>query len=208
MAELIRIWPQLGEIRRRVSRSRSRSTRNTRSISTARPPMSRPIGATRALELPDELDYAAMTGLSMEVRQKLESIRPRTIGQAGRIDGMTPAALTLLAAHIRRGGKRSPRRLDQAAHDATKPCRTALADDRAQAIALNQDSVSRETWARLDRFVALLLAVAAGHEPGRAVDASPRSGPAMSPTRSSSCRWRRTPGAGSISAPAPAFPAS
>jgi len=38
----------------------------------------------------------------MEIRQKLESIRPRTIGQASRIDGMTPAALTLLAAHVRR----------------------------------------------------------------------------------------------------------
>jgi tRNA uridine 5-carboxymethylaminomethyl modification enzyme len=38
----------------------------------------------------------------MEVRQKLESVRPQTLGQAGRIDGMTPAALTLLAAHIRR----------------------------------------------------------------------------------------------------------
>ena len=50
--------------------------------------------------------YAGMTALSMEVRQKLESIRPRTIGQAGRIDGMTPAALTLLAAHVRRGGSK------------------------------------------------------------------------------------------------------
>jgi tRNA uridine 5-carboxymethylaminomethyl modification enzyme len=55
-----------------------------------------------SLELSPDLDYAAMRGLSTEVRQKLESIRPRTIGQAGRIDGMTPAALTLLAAHIRR----------------------------------------------------------------------------------------------------------
>ena len=37
-----------------------------------------------------------MTGLSIEVRQKLGIVRPRTVGQAGRIDGMTPAALTLL----------------------------------------------------------------------------------------------------------------
>jgi tRNA uridine 5-carboxymethylaminomethyl modification enzyme len=56
------------------------------------------------LALPDDLDYATMTALSWEVRHKLQSIRPRTIGQAGRIDGITPAALTLLAAHIRRNG--------------------------------------------------------------------------------------------------------
>jgi tRNA uridine 5-carboxymethylaminomethyl modification enzyme len=55
-----------------------------------------------SLELADDLDYAAMTGLSLEVRHKLQSIRPRTIGHAARIDGITPAALTLLAAHVRR----------------------------------------------------------------------------------------------------------
>src|SRR5262249_42657761 len=58
-----------------------------------------------SLELQDGLDYASMTGLSMEVRQKLDTIRPRTIGQASRIDGVTPAALTLLAAHVRRKRK-------------------------------------------------------------------------------------------------------
>ena len=56
-----------------------------------------------SLVLPDEIDYAALGGLSNEVRQKLQAHRPRTIGQAGRIDGMTPAALTLLVAHLRRG---------------------------------------------------------------------------------------------------------
>jgi tRNA uridine 5-carboxymethylaminomethyl modification enzyme len=59
------------------------------------------------LELPDDLDYGAMAALSWEVRHKLQSIRPRTIGQAGRIDGITPAALTLLAAHIRRKGAKT-----------------------------------------------------------------------------------------------------
>jgi tRNA uridine 5-carboxymethylaminomethyl modification enzyme len=54
------------------------------------------------LELPVALDYDGLPGLSMEARQKLTAIRPRTLGQASRIDGMTPAALTLLAAHIRR----------------------------------------------------------------------------------------------------------
>ena len=53
-------------------------------------------------ELPEELDYAALKGLSNEIRQKLQALRPGTIGQAGRIDGITPAALTLLVAHVRR----------------------------------------------------------------------------------------------------------
>jgi tRNA uridine 5-carboxymethylaminomethyl modification enzyme len=55
-----------------------------------------------SFELPSEFDYATLPGLSNEVRQKLGAIRPRTIGQAGRIDGITPAALTLLVAHARR----------------------------------------------------------------------------------------------------------
>jgi tRNA uridine 5-carboxymethylaminomethyl modification enzyme len=54
------------------------------------------------LELPEGIDYAQLGGLSTEIRQKLEAVRPRTVGQAGRIDGMTPVALSLLLAHIRR----------------------------------------------------------------------------------------------------------
>lgn len=56
-----------------------------------------------SLALPDDIDYATVKGLSNEARAKLAAIRPRTIGQAGRIDGLTPAALTLLVGHIRRG---------------------------------------------------------------------------------------------------------
>lgn len=61
-----------------------------------------------AIELPDQLDYSTLAGLSNEIRQKLEARRPRTIGQAGQIDGITPAALTLLAAHVRRKGRGRP----------------------------------------------------------------------------------------------------
>ncbi len=54
------------------------------------------------LALPEALDYQSIVGLSTELRGKLAWLRPRTLGQAQRIDGMTPSALTLLAARARR----------------------------------------------------------------------------------------------------------
>ena len=57
--------------------------------------------------LPDELDYADIPGLSNEARHKLGTAKPRTVGQAGRIDGITPAALTLLAAYLRRSSRQA-----------------------------------------------------------------------------------------------------
>ena len=55
-----------------------------------------------ALELPAELDYAAVPGLSNEARQKLSAVRPQTLGQASRIEGLTPGAITSLLAFVRR----------------------------------------------------------------------------------------------------------
>jgi tRNA uridine 5-carboxymethylaminomethyl modification enzyme len=54
------------------------------------------------LRLPTGLDYAAVGGLSNEVREKLIAVRPLTLGQAARIEGVTPGALTALLAHVRR----------------------------------------------------------------------------------------------------------
>jgi tRNA uridine 5-carboxymethylaminomethyl modification enzyme len=54
-----------------------------------------------ALNLPADLDYQTIAGLSTEVVQKLGRIRPTTLGQAARIDGITPAALTIVLAHVR-----------------------------------------------------------------------------------------------------------
>jgi len=53
-----------------------------------------------------DIDYALVPGLSNEARAKLEKMRPHTVGQAGRIDGMTPAALGILAAYLRREARR------------------------------------------------------------------------------------------------------
>ena len=54
-------------------------------------------------EIPDWIDYAGIPGLSAELRQKLIAFRPATIAKAQAIEGMTPAAVTLLLSIIRRG---------------------------------------------------------------------------------------------------------
>jgi tRNA uridine 5-carboxymethylaminomethyl modification enzyme len=54
-----------------------------------------------------DIDYGLVPGLSNEVRAKLQAERPWTVGQAGRIDGTTPAALGILAAYLRRGARKT-----------------------------------------------------------------------------------------------------
>jgi tRNA uridine 5-carboxymethylaminomethyl modification enzyme len=55
--------------------------------------------------LPESLDFMGLPGLSNEIRLKLDLVKPRTLGQAARIEGITPAAITLLAAHARKQGR-------------------------------------------------------------------------------------------------------
>ncbi|MDP1996939.1 MAG: tRNA uridine-5-carboxymethylaminomethyl(34) synthesis enzyme MnmG, partial [Gallionella sp.] len=55
------------------------------------------------LGLPEDLDYCEVRGLSIEVQQKLNQHKPETVGQAARISGITPAAISLLLVHIKRG---------------------------------------------------------------------------------------------------------
>jgi tRNA uridine 5-carboxymethylaminomethyl modification enzyme len=56
-----------------------------------------------SLPLPQNLDYRQVHGLSAEAQQKLNQHKPETIGQASRISGMTPAAISLLLVHLKRG---------------------------------------------------------------------------------------------------------
>ena len=79
-----------------------------------------------ATPIPADLDYTQISGLSNEVRQKLIAQRPQTIGQAGRIPGMTPAAVSLLLVHLKKRRKvasateqRAPTQPEVPASDAT-----------------------------------------------------------------------------------------
>ncbi|HSO48641.1 MAG TPA: tRNA uridine-5-carboxymethylaminomethyl(34) synthesis enzyme MnmG, partial [Rhizobiaceae bacterium] len=55
-----------------------------------------------SLAIPEEFDYQALSGLSHELVQRLEKVRPASLGQAGRLEGMTPAAVTLILTHLKR----------------------------------------------------------------------------------------------------------
>jgi tRNA uridine 5-carboxymethylaminomethyl modification enzyme len=101
ITRLARIWPRLGELPPKIAEQIEIDAKYDVYLSR----QAADIAAYRrdeSLELPEGLDYAQLRGLSNEVRHKLTSLRPRTIGQAGRIDGITPAALTLLVAHLKR----------------------------------------------------------------------------------------------------------
>src|SRR5262249_46656669 len=56
-----------------------------------------------SMPLPLHLDYAGLAGLSNEVRQKLREIRPATLGQAARVPGVTPVAVSILLVHLKKG---------------------------------------------------------------------------------------------------------
>jgi tRNA uridine 5-carboxymethylaminomethyl modification enzyme len=99
--DLLRLWPGLADVPVRL---RDRLEADAK-YAVYLPRQEADIVSYRRDEsilLPDALDYDSLSGLSAELRGKLRSIRPRTLGQAGRVEGMTPAAMTLLAAHARR----------------------------------------------------------------------------------------------------------
>jgi tRNA uridine 5-carboxymethylaminomethyl modification enzyme len=86
----------------RSSSSRSRSRPSIRATSIGSPRRWRR-ASQRGNALPEDIDYTRIGGLSNEIQQKLIRHRPETIGQASRIQGMTPAAISILLVHLKRG---------------------------------------------------------------------------------------------------------
>jgi tRNA uridine 5-carboxymethylaminomethyl modification enzyme len=101
IARLAKIWPDIGAIPAPIGEQVATDaqyavylTRQQADVDAMR--------RDEDLALPVDLDYAAIAGLSTEVRQKLSDVRPDNLGQAGRIDGITPAALTRLLSYVKR----------------------------------------------------------------------------------------------------------
>jgi tRNA uridine 5-carboxymethylaminomethyl modification enzyme len=100
LSRLSGIWPELGDIDSAVAEQLSIDAQYAGYLDRQEADILA-FRRDEGLRLPTEIDYHAVNGLSAEAKQKLTAIRPATIGQASRIDGVTPAALTLVLAHVK-----------------------------------------------------------------------------------------------------------
>ncbi len=110
---LARVWPELAEIPGRLVARLEADAKYAVYVDR----QAEDVARTRredSLLLPESLDYSELPGLSREMRQKFASVRPRSLGQAGRIEGVTPAALAVVAAHARRRTARPGQRSEAA----------------------------------------------------------------------------------------------
>jgi tRNA uridine 5-carboxymethylaminomethyl modification enzyme len=109
ISDLTKVWPRFSEFAPNVAEQIETDAKYDVYLSR----QAADIAAYRRDEnflLPETIDYAALPGFSNEVKQKLNAQRPRTIGHAAKIDGVTPAALTLLIAHVKRGRHKAAKR--------------------------------------------------------------------------------------------------
>ena len=105
-AHLAMLRPEIGDIPAEIQEQLKRDALYANYIERQK----RDVEALRKDEaqvIPDDFDFNALSGLSNELRQKLIKIRPSTLGQAGRVEGMTPAALTLILARLRQHQRKS-----------------------------------------------------------------------------------------------------
>ena len=153
---LARVWPKLGDIPTHLVRRLEADAKYSVYLNRQAEDVAR-YRRDDSAALPADLDYGRLSGLSNEIKQKFIAVRPVSLGQARRIEGVTPAALALIAAHARRAERsispRSAARRDVSRPPSTPPAHQ-LADDRRAALRLVP--VSRETEERLATFVEVL----------------------------------------------------
>jgi len=100
LARLTSIWPQIADVTPRIAAQVAVDARYASYVRRQELDVEA-LKKDEALAIPAAFDFAALSGLSTEVRQKLTRYRPATLAQAARIDGITPAALLLLLAHLK-----------------------------------------------------------------------------------------------------------
>ena len=98
---LVKVWPELGQMREDIREQLKIEAIYAGYIDRQQADVAA-FKRDEALKIPADFDYALITGLSNEVRQKLTEASPETLGQAGRIEGVTPVALALVLAAIRK----------------------------------------------------------------------------------------------------------
>ncbi len=167
-----------------ASRRSLRRTRATRLMCGGRIWTWKRSRKTRRSRIPDDFDYTTLASLKAELRQKLELHRPSTLAQAARIEGMTPAALMLLLASVKKlsqgRGAAETGFLMSGATRISGPKEFAEAFD-----------VSRETLARLETYEGLVQSLAEGCQPYFSLDAGRNLAPALRRSRATSASCAR-----------------
>jgi len=101
IGQLIAVWPELGEIASDIAAQLEYDAKYAVYVDRQQADIDA-FRRDEALALPADLDYRAVGSLSNEVREKLARVQPATLGQAARIPGVTPAAITALLGHVRK----------------------------------------------------------------------------------------------------------
>ena len=102
LSRIADIWPEIREIDRKIADQLSINARYAVYVKRQELDIAS-FRKDEAIVIPADFMFAALPGLSTELRQKLERHRPTSLGHAARLDGMTPAALMLLLAHLKKG---------------------------------------------------------------------------------------------------------
>ena len=108
LMRLAQIWPDLAHIAPRIRTEIESQARYSGYLARQTADIIR-FRREENLSLPQDLDYAQLDSLPMEAREKLAAIRPVSLGQAARIDGITPAALAALLVHVK-SAQKTPKR--------------------------------------------------------------------------------------------------
>jgi tRNA uridine 5-carboxymethylaminomethyl modification enzyme len=106
MERLAAVWPELGQLDARAAQQVEIDAKYAVYLERQADDVAA-FERDHAAAIPDRVDFSALPGLSNELKEKLTAARPATVAQASRIDGMTPAALALILAEVRRAERRA-----------------------------------------------------------------------------------------------------